>query len=366
MCNFSRGDFTMKTGWNFEYLELKKRELQDKLEKVENIKQKKQIEEEIDLCDYLSIILLFSEGQTITSDITMKQFVEEIYQQAFSYPIPVIEQEKIENFALSFLKLPKLKIERAIPSISSTDSIRIVGDFIKDQFHEKHYQLYKNVFMDHSNYVLFDQNTNLSSAISLDGEMFVRIKQSNDMEMLSSIAHEMGHLYRMSNNSHMILTNSYREYESFFYEFHFLLWLIKNHIYSKEAANYFLQLFDILEKVSYMRYCIQNYQLNQIASSKQFTKEINKLHLRRDLHFKKNQDLFDLYITALDMDLQTYFHSFMAVMNHMDDFDQYEQVIKEIKNRNESTIQAKILTKNKNSYQSYVEYRRMLQDFSED
>ncbi len=354
----------MKTGWDYEYFAFKKRNLQEQLEKTENIKQRKKIEEDIDLCDYLTTILLFSTGETIDSDITMKQFVEEIYQQDFSYPIPVVEQEKIDEITLSFLKLPKLKIERAITSISATDSIQIVGDFIKDQFHEKHYQLYKDIFMDHSHYVLFDPNTDLSNVVSLDGEMLVRIKKSNDMEMLSSIAHEMGHLYRMSNNSQMIFTNFYREYESFFYEFHLLLWLIQNHIYRKEATNRFLQLFDIVEKVSYMRYCIQNYQLNQIASSKQFTEKINQFHLRRDLHFRKNQDLFDLYITALGMDFQTYFHSFMAVLNHMDDFDRYEQVIKGIKNRNESTIQAKILTKNKNSYQSYVEYRSMLQNLS--
>lgn len=356
-------NFTMEKGWNYEYLKFKKIELQTRLEKIENLEQRHQIEEDIDMCDYLTTILLFSEGEIIDSNITVKDFVDEIYQQDFSYPMLVDEQKKIETMALSFLNLPRLKIGPINHYISLADSIQIVGDFVKDQFHDKHYQLFQDIFVNrNTGYILFDSNAELSDVTLLDGEMFVRIQKSNNIKMLSSIAHEMGHLYRISNNSHPILTNFYHEYESFFYELHLLLWLIQNNIYSKDAANYFLQLFDLLEKVSYIRYCIQTYQLNQIASSKQFIEEINKLHLKRDLHIRKNKDFFNWYITTMDMDLQTYLYSFMAVLNHMDDFDCYEQVVKAIKNHNEDILKSKILTKNKDEYQSYLKYRDMVQN----
>lgn len=352
----------MEKGWDFQYFVLKKKQLQEELEKTTDLEKKEQIEEDIEICDNLMLTLLCSEGETIYSKITTKSFVEEIYQQGFSYPIPSAEEKRIEKITLSLAKLPKLKIEQDNTHITASDSIELVGDFLKDKFGDKHYQLFKKVFVDHQNYVLLDREDELSNVTYLDGEIFVRIAESKNMEMLSSIAHEAGHVYRIANSNYKTLIHSYGEYESFFYEFNLLLWLIENGIYQQEATNQFLRQFDILEKVSYMRYLIQHYQLNNIKEPAEFTKTINELHIKKGLHVRKNQDLFNIYSTAMYMDLQTYLNSFMATLNNINDVSKYEEMVKCIKPGNDDTIKAKVLNKNKGEYDSYLKYRNILRN----
>lgn len=352
----------MEKGWNYEYLVARKQQLEEKLEKTTDAKKQKQIKEDIETCNYLTLMLLFFEGETLYEKVTMEYFVKEMYDQQFSYPISSNDLKEIEKIALSFSQLPKLKINQNNLHLSSNEAIEIVGDFIKDKFGDTHYKLFKKVFVNNRGYILFDKESELSSVTYLDGEIFVRITKEEGMKMLASIAHEAGHIYRIENSKHKIVTNSYGEYESFFYEFNFLLWLRKNNIYSQEATTHFLQQFDTLEKVSYMRYLIRNYELNQIKEPSDFTETIHNLHVKKNLHIRKNQDLFTIYSTAMYMDLQTYFNSFMAVLHHIDDLEKYEQVIKNIKTGNDDSIKVKILNKNKGQYESYLKYRTILQN----
>lgn len=53
--------------------------------------------------------------------------------------------------------------------------------------------------------------------------------------MVSAITYESGHIYRILNTNYKRLHNSYIEYESFFYEFNLLLWLIENNIYKEKT-----------------------------------------------------------------------------------------------------------------------------------
>lgn len=56
----------MQKGWNFEYLLYKKQQL--------SLKKDKNIKEEIEICDELLAILLFSTGVVVDDDITMEEF----------------------------------------------------------------------------------------------------------------------------------------------------------------------------------------------------------------------------------------------------------------------------------------------------
>lgn len=350
----------MEKGWNYEYLVQKKMQLYERLQKIEDSREKVLQEQEITLCNYLLSIILFSERDSFDEKVTMKDFVEDMYGQDFLYQIPSIELERIEQTALSLSKLPKLKIAKDDTYITVNDAIEIISDFLNDKFGNEHFKIFKDLFVNNSNYVFFTKTSSLSYVTGLDSEIFVHIQQSEDIKMLATIAHEFGHIYRMIKNDNKLLVNSYREYESFFNEFNILLWLIKNDIYSQEATNYFLSLFDKMEKVLYMRYLIRNYKLNQIEQPDRFTEMINKLNVKKSFNIRRNQDLFDIYSTAMDMDLRTYFNSFMAVLNNINDYKKYELVISEIKDENENDIK-KVLRRSKVEYESYLKYRNLLQ-----
>lgn len=352
----------MEKGWNYEYFAYKKKELIERLETSTDFEKREQIKQEIDFCDYLYMTLLFSTGKTFYAPVTMKDFVNDMYEREFSYKIPLEEQENMERCALSFSKLPRLKIEQINTHITVDDSIEIIGDFLKEKFSDEHYHLFKDLFVNNKDYILFDKSSELTFVALLDKETFVKLGKSEDIKMLCSIAHEAGHIYRMVNNNENLLKNSYQEYESFFYEFNLLLWLKENNIYKKEATNHFLHLFNTMEKLLYMRYLIKNYQLNQIQETTLFTEKIKSLHVREDFNLKSDQEFFDTYSTAMNIDLPTYFNSFMAVLNNIDDFDKYEQVVRNIKTGNESEIKEKVLNKNKGEYESYLRYRNFLQD----
>lgn len=348
----------MEKGWNYEYIEFKRQQLEKRLNETEDLAKRKKLEEEIELASYLSLILLFSNGEEIDTKVTMDTFVAEIYEQDFLHKIPENELERIRQTTLSLLELPRLNIKKMKTHISCEESIEIVGEFTKEKFGDKVYQLYKDAML--SDYILFYRDSGLSSVICLDGEFFVRIAKTEDIKMLSAIGHEFGHLYRLSNNNNTI-TNYYREYESLFYEFNLLLWLMENNIYSKEAANHFLCLFNTIEQILIMRTFIIEYQLNKINDSTKFREVINQFQIKKRLNVSSNKDFFDTYSTAINIDLLTYFNSFMAVINNLDDFEKYNQVIQNIESDNEDYIKAKILNHNQGEYSSYLKYRKFLQ-----
>lgn len=350
----------MEKGWNYEYFTFKRNQLEERLRNTNDLKKRKELEEDIILCTYLTTILLFSNDEIIDDKLTFKTFVEEMYGQDFLYKITVSDLKRIKEITLSLSKLPRVNTESYKTHIHDKESIEIVGDFIKDKFDDDHYQSYRNIII--SEYTLFDKTSGLSSVTYLDGDIFLRIKKTEDIEMLSSIAHEFGHIYRLLNNRNKIVENSYKEYESFFCEFNFLLWLIKNNIYSKEAVNHFLYLFDTMEKILFMRSFITENQLNQISDSAEYRETINHLHLKKKLHIRKDQDFFNIYTTAINIDLLTYFNSFMAAIHNIDDFDKYEQIVKKIRSGNENDIGIKILSKNQGEYNSYLKYRNYLQN----
>lgn len=348
----------MKNGWNYEYLQFKKQQLEKRLNETKDLVKRKALEEDIELVCFLSLILLFSNGEVLYTKVTMDTFVSKIYEQDFLHKIPASELKRIVQTTLSLLELPRLNIEELKTHISFEESIEIVGEFIKEKFGDKVYKLYKSAMI--SDYVLFDSGSALSDVICLDGEFFLRIAKTEDIRMLSAIGHEFGHIYRILNNNN-IISNYYREYESFFCEFNLLLWLMKNNIYSKESANHFLYLFDLMEKILIMRNFIIEYQLNKINDSIKFSKTINQFQIKERLNIRSDQDFFNVYSTTIDTDLLTYYNSFMGAINNIDDFDKYDQVIRNIKSDNEDYIKTKILNQNKGEYDSYLRYRKFLQ-----
>lgn len=354
----------MEEGWNFEYFAQKMEQLQERLEKTTDAKIKEQIETDIELYRMLGMRLLFSTGDTICPKVTLKDFVNEICGQDFLHKIPLKEAEKMEQKALSFSKLPPLKIKQNHTHITVDDSVAIVGDFLQDKFGDEHYKLFKNLFINNKNYILFNEDWKyvLSSVIYLDKEAFVQIGKSEDIRMLCSIAHESGHLYGLVNRDQKEIHNLYGEYESFFCEFNLLLWLMENNIYKKEATNHFLSQFNLMERLLYMRYIIRNYKLNQIKTPDRLEQAIQQLRENGTLNITDNQTLFDTYSTAINMDLQMYFSSFLAVLNNIDDVNKYEQIVRNIKTGNESDIKVKMLNKGKGEYASYLKYRNFLQN----
>ncbi|MCI9434228.1 MAG: hypothetical protein HFI86_02970 [Bacilli bacterium] len=349
----------MKKGWNCEYIVYKKRQLEERVAKINEVSKRKELEEEIELCDYLLMMLLFSNGETIYDELTMEDFIEDMYEQDFVYTIPSNKLDRIKQITLSLLNLPRLNVEQYKTHIDSKESIEIVGNFLKDKFSDRYYQLYKKTI--ESNYVLFDKGATLPWVACIDGKPFLRIAKTDDIKMLSALGHEFGHVYRILNNSNKKIENSYCEIESFFCEFNLLLWLIKNNIYSKEAISQFLYLFDTMEQILLMRNFIIEYKLNKINNPIKYREVLNKLQLKKQLNIKSDQDFFDIYSTAIDIDLLTYFNSFMGAINNIDDFDKYEQVIRNIQTGNEDDIGVKVLNKNKGEYDSYLQYRNFLQ-----
>lgn len=351
----------MEKGWNCEYIVYKKQQLEERVAKINEVSKRKELEEEMELCDYLLMMLLFSNGETIYDDLTMEDFIEDMYEQDFVYTIPSNKLDRIKQITLSLLNLPRLNVEQYKTHIAPKESIEIVGNFLKDKFGDSHYQLYKKTIA--SNYVLFDKGVTLPFVACIDGEPFLRISKTDDIKMLSALVHEFGHVYRILNNSNKKIENSYCEIESFFCEFNLLLWLIKNNIYSKEAASHFLYLFNTMEQILLMRNFIIEYKLNKINKPIKYREVLNKLQLKKQLNINSDQDFFDIYSTAIDIDLLTYFNSFMATINNIDDFDKYDYVIRNIQTGNEDDISVKVLNKNKGEYDSYLKYRIFLQSY---
>lgn len=351
----------MKKGWNHEYFLYKIQQLKENLEIETDLKKKQKIEENIEVFELLGVTLLMSNGEIFDDELNFSEFVEEMYKEDFEYKIPKKELIVIDEMLSSLKKIPRLNVKKCNTHITLDDSIKIVGDYIKDKFDNNHYRLYEKTI--NGDYILFDKNDEPSSVTYLDGEFFLKIAKTFDIEMMSAIAHESGHIYRIVNNNNGNIDNYYKEYESFFYELNLLMWLIKNNIYKVEAINRFLTLFDTIEKNLIMRDFICRYKLNRINNPTEYRKVINELHIKKELHIRKDQDFFDMYSFALSTDILAYFNSFLAVLDNLDNFDKYEKLIRIINNKNEKDIRKKVLCKNRNQeFDSYMRYRNILQN----
>ena len=354
----------MKKGWDSEYLIKMKEKTEKKIILAKSKDEEDRLKEDIDVYDMLMLTLLFSDAISIEEKISIKQFLEYIEGSTFEYKLSKEDEEKICKYGLEFAKLKKIKTKFKNEHISKDESISIVGDFIKSKFNSKHYDGFNSVF--NGNYVLFDSSNDgdLAYTVSVDNEIFVRIPMTEDIKMLSSIGHEAGHAFRMMNNINTIYSNYFGEYESFFYELNLLSWLIKNNIYKDEAINYFLYIFKLIEQVLYMRYLIGNYRLNEITKVNDFEIIVSKLKIKERLNLSDNQELFNYFITTLDMDIRSYFYSFLAVLNSMEKENSlqiYENVVRSIDNENEEYILRTILGGSALDINQYTNYRNILQ-----
>lgn len=356
----------MQKGWNIEYLTKKKQELQDRLRNETNENAKIDLEEWIQMCDFLSIDLLFSTGEVYEERFTINDFMSCIENSKFLYNLTEKENQKLNDIAPFFIKLPPLPREEKMQYISKDDSIEIVGDFIKNKFGDRYYKSFYDAFINNKEYVLFNKTADMSSVTFIDGEAFTQISEKEDMVMTSGIAHEAGHIYNMKNLT-VIPNPSYSEYESFFYELNFLMWCIKNNIYKDDAVKVFSSHYTLLERILYMRYLISNHKLNEITDGKEFKEKIKELNTKKIMHIKTNKELYDVFLNTLEYNIKLYFNSFKAVLNNLETpnaLDTYEKVLNSLEDDNEEYIKRTILNNGVGEKESYLKYRNMLQDIS--
>ena len=345
----------MEKGWNNEYLISKKENLINK----RNIFNKKDIDEDLELTELLMLKLLFSDGKVIENDITFKKFFEYIKGCKCINKLNSKDLDKMFKFASFFSKLPVLEISEKREKISVDDSINILKDYFKDRFEKRHYDVFKNSFIKNKEYVLYDKNSDLSKVIFTDNEIFTLISKTEDIKMLSSMAHETGHIYKILNTK-KYFQSCFGEYESFFFELNLLIWLIKNNIYKEDATNYFLSLFKLMEQIVKMRCFIEKYKTNKIDDINELKKLLKQLDIKNSLNLKDNEELYNLYITTLNLDIKKYFYSFISVLNNLEgpnSIETYENVINNL-DKKENFIKKRILS-NQNEIKSYIKYRNL-------
>lgn len=348
----------MDSGWSLPYFDFMIEKCREQAEQEKDKIKKLMDEEQQEVYENLYLKLLLQRAESVVTPMSVERFLDCYRNVPLSEPLlsSTVKRE-LSRLAKEFFQLKPLEIEPCIPIVSKEEALTLVGDFIQSTFGISHFKVYEDKFLNQKNYILFDKHCDPSFTISpKEGEFFISVPSSGTCEMISNLAHEAGHVYRMNEKRNIDKDHLLLEYESYSYEVLLLFWMIKNHIYEKEAQKQFLHLMDLLEKVTIVRYFVCNYHLNHVKDEERFCEILEQSNLLERINTSK-EELFDLIVLVLEGNIPSYVYSFLLVLNHyaLGNYKvKYRNVIKEL---DDYGISKKILTKKVTDLTNYQKYR---------
>ncbi len=351
----------MQKGFNEEYVE-------EKMNYYENLAKENPVyEDELLLYQLLYATLIFQEGEVTHSEVTIEEFLEAYNETNNLFPIKnrITKgvQRKITGIILNLDYLDKQVISDIIPR---DDSFHFVGDYIKEIFGNEHYDIYKKHVLENRDYILFDKhNTNARIISTMDGEYFLKLMSSNNIDFTSSLVHECGHLVKRVLYGEPLRMSFLSELEAFSYELGLLLWMIKNNIYKEEAEKRFINLMELLESLTKARYYDNLYSLHTIKDPHKFYERVTDNHILEKINVSSFDDLFNLIGTVVEINYSAYLLSFLTALEIFQKpnfIERYNYVLQNLETTSDSRILKVIGLNNITNLNAYSKVRKKLKN----
>lgn len=346
----------MTKGFNEEYIE-------EKMNYYEKLAlEDEKYEEELLMFQLLYATLIFQEGEIIHNEVSIEEFLEAYRDTNNLFPIKNrITRGLVRKVNMNILKLDSLNKQTIEEKIDIDDSFRFVGEFIKEIFGDEHFNIYKKYVLENKNYILFDKhNTNARIIPTLEGEYFLILLSSANIDFSATLAHECGHLVKRVLYNEPSRISFLSELESFSYELKLLLWMIKNNIYKEEAKKRFTNLMELLESLTKARYYDNLYSLHTIKSANKFYKRITDKKILENVNASSLDDLFNLIGTSIEINYNAYLLSFLTtleILQKPDFIERYNYILQNLETTSDSRILKIIGLDNICSLNSYNKVR---------
>lgn len=346
----------MQKGFNEEYVE-------EKMNYYENIAKEDPVyEDELLLYQLLYATLIFQEGEVTHNEVTIEEFLDAYNYTNNLFPIKNRITKRVQRIITErILNLDNLDKQVINDFIPREDSFTFVGEYIKEIFGNEHFDIYKKHVLENRDYILFDKhNTNARIISTMDGEYFLKLMSSNNIDFTSSLAHECGHLVKRVLYGETLRMSFLSELESFSYELGLLLWMIKNNIYKEGAKKRFINLMELIEGLAKARYYDNLYSLHTIKNPHKFYERVTNNNILEKVNVNSFDDLFNLIGTSIEINYNAYLLSFLTtleILQKPDFIERYNHILQNLETTSDSRILKIIGLDNICSLNSYNKVR---------
>ncbi len=343
-----------KKGWNLDYLS----------KKIEKCREEPSSLEDLEVYQLLLCTLLFQEGEVEEEEVDLSSSLELLSGLSNPYHYSSSVQRNCSSIARQMLGFDGISPSSCSSKISHEEALSLVGDFIQSEFGVSHLKVYQEFFLHRSEYVLFDRISDLSAVtITKEGERFIQIRDTRDVDMVSKIAHEAGHVYRSWIYSYPEKEHILGEFESFSYELRLLQWMMKQHLYEEDATNCFLQSMRLLENLTILSYLDRCYHFHLMKSPSKLEERVQQLGLLSRTKESSLSSLLDYLYSVLQMNHPTYLYSYLAVLQQWDVpsyLENYEWIVRNLDKKKPSSILQKVCRDPITNLTSYEKKRKIL------
>ena len=351
----------MIKGFNEEYIE-EKMNYYEKLASSDEA-----YEEELFIYQLLYANLLFQAGEVTHHEVSIEEFLEAYNDTNNLFPIKNrITKGIVRKATENILKLEPLDKQNIDGNIDKDDSFAFIGEFIEEVFGKEHFDIYKKYVLENKNYILFDKhNTNARIFPTLDGEYFLKLLSSSDVDFASSLAHEVGHLVKRVLYGEPSRISFLSELESFSYEIGLLQWMINKNIYAKEARKKLTNLMELLESLTKARYYDNLYSLHTIKNPHQFYERIMNEDILKKVNVNTFDDLFNLIAYNIDNNFISYLLSFLTTLEIIQcpNFkERYTYILQNLETISDSRILKSVGLNNISTLDAYQKVRTRLKN----
>ena len=351
----------MQKGFNEEYIE-------EKMNYYEKLAlEDEKYEDELLMYQLLYATLIFQEGTVTHNEVSIEEFLDAYNDTNNLFPIKNrITKSAVRNTIESILKLDSLEKRTILDIIPREDSFAFVGKYIKEIFGEEHFNIYKKYVLQNKDYILFDKhNTNPRIIPTIEGEYFLKLLSSSNIDFSSTLAHECGHLVKKILYGEPIRVSFLSEVESFSYEFGLLLWMIKNNIYKNEAQKRFINVMELLESLTKARYYDNLYSLHSIKDSHKFYERIINNNILEKVNVSSFDDLFNLIGTSIEINYNAYLLSFLIALEIIQKpnfLEKYNYILQNLEKVSDSRFLKTIGLNNITNLNAYNKVRERLRN----
>lgn len=229
-------------------------------------------------------------------------------------------------------------------AISNEDAVELVGKMIIKKFGINHYNVYKSFFINQCNHIEFSNKyTSFLHCAKMPEDVFVVIRDEDDITKTVDIAHEAGHYFSRTIRPYEYFSKDsiLCEVESTFYEIMMLNYLIEENIDKKAAYRLLYSLINetVFDKAAIV-FAEYDYPMYKLNSVKDFKIMANKYDLYERTGFLSSRDLLNEIIACNSDNIFNYVYSTIIAFNLFDEYItsrnkknivlKYEKFLKEI------------------------------------
>lgn len=351
-------------GWNEDYLHSKIEQYQVLFENALDDDMRSQYEKQISTYETLSLDLFFQDGITYREEVSIADFLDAYHDVKNVYQYDQSLAQIFSNITRQFIDMRGFRQYELEEKFKKEESLELVGEFIKSSFGLDSFEIYADAFLRNRSYVLFDRNNENARIIyTLEGERFIKVPSNGTVDMVASIAHEAGHIYRKNKSQYFTRNDILGEFESYGYEICFLNWMMEHNIYGQEAAKYMLNLMRLQENGMIARYYNNRYHLTSLTSPQKFESRLLELGFLERIQPKDKYEVFDTIGMATYKNVPMYLYSFLCVLDCLstDDYlTRYQQGTSEFGKTDSKVLAKKFLTRKITDLGVYRDWRESL------